>query len=804
MKKALSLLLTLCVLCLCCAASMVGCGEEEVQGSTLAHQLVREGYRIVSPLYDTDAERAAVTAIERTLLQTVPQQRIPVINDYIPVGTPIPQGAKEIIVGSTNRPTAQAALTALRASRPNSSRDFQILMGENEVKILAGSDAAIPAATAAFCAMLVADAATYPLSGYDSGIQRYDWPLTMLANDPIEQYTIVIPEGASEVTQTVASSLQQLLFEVCGYMLPMIDDTQMPSERELLVGVTNRPASQVAAQTLSSFRPNYANDGILFAQQGQIALVGGQEKALSQVLDALAPYLSDAAQSALRTVSIPIRNPNYPTVKIGAQDLGDYRIVYSQNAPFEIRLLAQRMADFFLVRCGYAVSVLTDEAPVDTEKMEILLGATNRTGAVTLADTAYALRTDAASNLLFDAGHYMGVVCMWNDILTSFADQLEAGATSLSMPTFSGVISNVALVADLDADLSWQMGEDTYKNSEMLPNFDFSRAYSLVWNEEFDGTSLEMEKWSLSVNASMPDTEFSDDESAISVSDGTLKLVARHKPDNYHTFIAPYSLSTHDTMNFSGGYLEMRAKLPMRGLGDYHSFWGSSHHAVLFKQAYRSTHNGLLYDGGYAVEVDFAEGHASGCDIIPNIQKWFNTYEQSMHPNMPDHVELSHFKDGLGKSDTTVYSFASQQQAQEFHTYGFLWTEQYMAFSIDGKFYYVYDYTAQDQAFSPTYRNKTGRDDTFDNMGLQKENMALSIVINNLVVSQTYASAMPWASGLGVAYEQYESVFPLTYTIDYMRLYQSQTDTFYTPATIGQGTLHYDSDRYSYALNGTG
>jgi hypothetical protein len=300
----------------------------------------------------------------------------------------------------------------------------------------------------------------------------------------------------------------------------------------------------------------------------------------------------------------------------------------------------------------------------------------------------------------------------------------------------------------------------------------------------------------------MPATSFSDAESELRVSDGMLQLYANLASRTAHTFKTSYSVATHDTMNFSGGYLGTRARLPFGDRGVYASFWGNSHNAVLYKQAYRDSHAGALYDAGYAVEVDFCEVFASSNTLIPNIQKFFTEQTREQYAGVSSGVDLSGFKTGYAQSATTSFVH-SEQETEQFHTYGFLWTDDLMAFAVDGQFYYCYSFADLKDSFAPTYRDKLTREPRqFGSDGLQRENMALSVIFNHLVIGEEYAQYFYWARDKALRPQDYDDFFPLAYTVDYVRLYQCEEDFLYTPETVGQGTRFYDATRYRYAING--
>jgi hypothetical protein len=159
-------------------------------------------------------------------------------------------------------------------------------------------------------------------------------------------------------------------------------------------------------------------------------------------------------------------------------------------------------------------------------------------------------------------------------------------------------------------------------------------------------------------------------------------------------------------------------------------------------------------------------------------------------------------------------------EAGDYHVYGFLWTDKIMAFSVDGQFYYSYSVVNNANAWQQKVWDADLNDwRVIDMSGYQKEEMALSIIINHMFFTPGYANS---SSGKWIADkydedgnrlsnwrelnpENEDKLFPSYYVVDYMRLYQCADDFIYTPATIGLGTLTANQNgRFDYAVSGKG
>ena len=177
---------------------------------------------------------------------------------------------------------------------------------------------------------------------------------------------------------------------------------------------------------------------------------------------------------------------------------------------------------------------------------------------------------------------------------------------------------------------------------------------NLVWFDEFDGTGLNGDYWSLTDrmygdNKKMFTTT---DSKVFEVKNGEAVMRTYKDGDKYYT---NKTLTTMGRMSFQYGYLEMYAKVPtVRGA--FPSFWlqsAPSHRTV-----------------DYMTEVDVFE-----------IFDW-------------NKMEFTTHKWYLGKEEhhcwndpkTTVYTDVDWESlSEDYHLYGFGWTQTEMYFTVDGK-----------------------------------------------------------------------------------------------------------------------
>ncbi len=477
--------------------------------------------------------------------------------------------------------------------------------------------------------------------------------------------------------------------------------------------------------------------------------------------------------------------------------LTHYSIVISQNAPIDVKSDALKLQKTIAGLYDLKLPVISDR--LSQAGKELRLGKTRRWFNDNTPAESYSVKIDEEGNVSVLAGHYLGVHAAVQAIIDLLTKNKDGGEVLAGADAICGTVST---------PLTW---EDDGSVAELLGQEFIQRDYKLVWNDEFDDPGINRDKWVGNANMHMNNSALSFDEDVVEAKgDGKLVMTTTCTDPVERKYLTNYSVSTHDTMNFKGGYLEMRAKVPFKGMGEWPSFWAVSSAAVLYKQAYKAAHNGSLNFCGYGVEVDFFEIFSSTDTVVPNLHKWFSwdvrqNFEKLDGGAVPNRVQLSGVDAGASKSGTRVFKFqdkdgkSAKEIANEWHNYGFLWTEDYMAFSLDGEFYFAYSLRKEDEsdAFNPTFRNKeTGEEIKF---GMKGYGQALAIILNNMFFSEAYGASDGgrWAASKAIDAKNDAEMFPLIYEVDYIRLYQAEGDKLYTPENAGKNDKLFDRSKYA-------
>ena len=254
-----------------------------------------------------------------------------------------------------------------------------------------------------------------------------------------------------------------------------------------------------------------------------------------------------------------------------------------------------------------------------------------------------------------------------------------------------------------------------------------TEGYKLVWNDEFDGDTLDKNKWGRSFNHMIPQGDLillDDDPRVCRVEDGLLKMDVVHYYDPANSIIeyaTTCSVETEKTMNYLYGYLEFRAKVPYK-IGTWASLWMKSTGTL-----------GIRKTLDYFVEIDVFEIFSSTNTAYPHLHKWY--------------------LDGSATESKIQNNYTFQNNfnlANEFHIYGMEWTPDEISMYVNGEKYTTYDLSY----------NFDGRAD------MKGFHDPYYLLFDNHIFTN-FSSWVPMDSGTVI-----NTLLPYEFHVDYVRLYQ--------------------------------
>ncbi len=304
--------------------------------------------------------------------------------------------------------------------------------------------------------------------------------------------------------------------------------------------------------------------------------------------------------------------------------------------------------------------------------------------------------------------------------------------------------------------------------NNIFANYGATGNYKLVWNDEFN--TLNYERWTFSDENPVKAGVIRSNSAF--VENGNL-IVRAQKASNETMFYTSNLVTTYDTMNFHGGYLEMRAKVPFQDIGEFVSLWATTGRAVLFMgEWWRDGNTGTpenSANGGFGVEVDIFEVFSSTESLKPDIWFWQNGKRVS---------QLEAYGEGSR-------SYLVPGDPNDYHIYSFYWNDDWMVFAIDSVPYMAVSMAESVRGSTEYY---------------SKERSALSLRLQNDVFTPQYCQSNSWAnSNKADGNASYKSDF----VIDYIRLYQCEEDILYLPEELGNGdeSFNYAKAYRSYWMN---
>lgn len=199
-------------------------------------------------------------------------------------------------------------------------------------------------------------------------------------------------------------------------------------------------------------------------------------------------------------------------------------------------------------------------------------------------------------------------------------------------------------------------------SQEFKPAVELPAEYKLVWNDEFEGAELNLEKWNYRYLGKRGHTTVSKESVSLD-GKGNLSLATRQKGDE----LLVGMIGTQETFRQRYGYFECRLKF-QKLQGHHGAFWLQS-----------PDYGKFLDDPGKSgAEIDVIEFFGSGrSDRGASTTVHWNPYPNTTKVSAkPDLAALL----GARRGRT-----ARPELCDDYHTYGLLWTEREYVVSIDAK-----------------------------------------------------------------------------------------------------------------------
>lgn len=212
----------------------------------------------------------------RETLNTTFGIQMSIKDDWHKATEALPETAKEILVGPTNRVETQNVLAQIK------TKDFVIAFENDRIVITGGSEDATSRAVDYFLETYLDTAnAKIKLVEHLLYIDKFDYPMgnISICGVDLSEYTIVYPKTCDLVTYYTAYALSDYILNGTGVEIEVVDDTATETKYELLVGDTNRAASNIGITlTEDQYSLSYSEGKVVM--QGDYHMAGAAASTL--------------------------------------------------------------------------------------------------------------------------------------------------------------------------------------------------------------------------------------------------------------------------------------------------------------------------------------------------------------------------------------------------------------------------------------------------------------------------------------------------------------------------------------------
>lgn len=463
-------------------------------------------------------------------------------------------------------------------------------------------------------------------------------------------YSIVRPEKPENNEGVVSGYVFKQFKNKLGINVKNNSDTVDGTDQyEILVGETNRPESTAAMNYMYDQGKGRHKDFIICTIGKKIVINAHNEESLNAACEYFVEnFISkDGVKGGINYIYA--MTGDFKDITINGVNICRFYIVRPHyNSSYLTQVEMEKLQNSVLEKTGYMLKIKEDAYVAEGEN-EIVVGNTNRNGVENI---------DAYDN--------------YNITISGKKVYLNGGntySTAISVTMFE------KLLADGDVTDADSVKNGSYETA-YAENCSPSTHYRPVWYDDFDGDTVDTNKWDIiseeynkkgddGLSGQNGKRAWRKPENVL-IYDGCFHSVFTQDEGNYYSG----TLRTYTTMTYQYGYLEMSCINP-KGSGFWSTLWMSSANA-----------RENTFEGGYSMEVDIAESFGNAAVTDANAHVWPRGIGQSLgyeHRSF-DQIRANESKYSVQKTDGKLLS-------EDFHTFGFLWTNEYIAFTADGKIY---------------------------------------------------------------------------------------------------------------------
>ena len=488
-------------------------------------------------------------------------------------------------------------------------------------------------------------------------------------------YSIIRPEGSdSACSSFVFKQLKQKL----NVSAKNSSDTEDGADKyEILVGYTNRPESAKAKDYLVQNVGGRVNDYIICTIGKKIVILGMSDDATMLACEQFAKdYIkADGIKGGIKVTVAS--TGDFENITVNNTSIGKFKFVRPHfNSSYLAQLEMEKLTDTILKATGFMLPIVEDDYVTEGD-LEINFGLTNRSGVTAIADyDKYEVKI--SGNKVYING---GTV----------------HATALAISEFSKLLTSKKTLTDADSF------SGSY--AKTIQSYDYATTWRPVFGDEFDGDEVDTSKWKVQPKTANgregQNGKFSGmDPNAVFVREGMLTIAAHEDDEGYWGG----EIVTEDTMNYKFGYIEFSCITP-----DGDGFW-----SLLWLT------RGKVEPGYATPEIDVNECFGNAKITSSCAHSW---------PSAAAETEKGWLHEYKAQK---LYCLDEKHFGEDFHTFGFLWDENEMKFTADGKVHFTYTNTTEQDIDSFV------KDEMMVRIGMSMGRKNNSLLVENLTEYERY------------------------------------------------------------------
>ena len=555
-------------------------------------------------------------------------------------------------------------------------------------------------------------------------------------------YSIVRNGESTTLITDAARELRSSIKDNFNCKVTLIKDNAVEDfdeNYEILIGNTNREESAFALEKLKNNRANYADDFIVVVIDDKICIQAITDEMVLNAAKWFASTFCNSEESWSKLTKKYCFIYEFPydgaVSTIGNKAVGAYSIVMPRQISYLIGMNAEKIAKYYADK-GFNMEIFED---MDEEKeYEIIIGDSTR---------------EASKSVKVEGDNYVIKVVGKKVIIKGGNDLATWRATKYF---YDEIVNSEKGETGFD----WSDGyviNGKYDATE-------ENAYTLNWNDEFEGSDIDYTKWGDYRNESTTgvweasclggmaywqdlwgdtyDPQKWNQRDLSYVSDGALHLGTAYIREK--DFMGA-QISTYWTMIFRYGLLEIRADLGETPAATSLWFNGASTGTSSFEERFGQQQRVAM------TEFDILENFGYNHYYASTVHRWWTNYDVTGVTNGSGHTSMDGnalYGPNSGNSKKLMYNTEKygDMLTSDYRIFSMYWDEYGVTFAFDGRKYCYYDFA--------------------DNQSVSIHCLMNYIIMRCRMGGSTY----------GVTYEKEKHPQYCETMVDYVRVYQSDKD----------------------------